>query len=51
MIGIGKRQLLEDYYPDEIAEIIRAYSEIKSGGKSQGEGAVEEVDAATFFGI
>jgi len=44
-MGIGKRQLLEDYYFDEIGEIIHQWNALHHG--EEGE---DEVDAMTFFG-
>lgn len=48
-IGIGKRELLEDYYPEEIEAIFAAYNDLH--GKKKEEESVEEVDALTFFGL
>ena len=44
-MGIGKRQLLEDYYFDEIGEIIHQWNALY-----QGEEEEDQVDALTFFG-
>ena len=40
-IGISKRELMEDYYPDEIGAIFEAYSEMH-GGKT--EESIEPVE-------
>lgn len=48
-IGISKRELLEDYYPEEIEAIFAAYNDLH--GKKKEEESVEEVDALTFFGL
>lgn len=48
-IGIGKRELLDDYYPDEIEAIFETYNELHS--RKEKEEKVEEVDALSFFGI
>ena len=47
MIGIGKRQLMEDYYPDELPAIFEAWGEMHG---VEGKVETEEVDPLTFFG-
>lgn len=44
-MGISKRELLEDYYLDEIGEIVKAYNRIHGA-----EPEDKPVDAMTFFG-
>lgn len=45
-MGIGKRELMEDYYLEEISEVISAWN----GLHGRGEEAEEEMDAMAFFG-
>lgn len=47
MIGIGKRELLRDYYPDELPAIFTAWGELHG---VEGEAQTEEVDLMTFLG-
>ena len=44
-VGISKRELLDDYYPDEICLVLDAYHRLHGGGEE-----TERVDAMTFFG-
>ncbi len=44
-IGISKRELLEDYYMDEIGEVIRAWNNLHGAGDQE-----EQVDGAAFLG-
>jgi len=48
MVGISKRELLCDYYPDEIPAIFEAWGEMHGVEK---EGEVEEVDLMTFLNM
>lgn len=48
-IGIGKRQLLEDYYPDELEALFEEYGIITHA--STDKDTEEEVDLLTFFGV
>lgn len=47
MIGISKRELLEDYYPDELPAIFEAWGEMHG---VKGEAETEEVDVMEFLG-
>lgn len=47
MIGIGKRQLMEDYYPDELPAIFEAWGEMHG---AEGKVEDEEVDVMEFLG-
>lgn len=47
-MGIGKRELMEDYYPDEIGAIFESYNALHGGKKTE---EVQAVDALEFFGI
>lgn len=47
MIGISKRELLSDYYPDELPAIFEAWGELHGVEK---EAETEEVDLMTFLG-
>jgi hypothetical protein len=47
-IGISKRELLNDYYLDEIGEIIFEWNEMHKTDNSESE--TEEVYADGFFG-
>lgn len=47
-MGIGKRELMEDYYPDEIGAIFECYNALHG---AKGKDDVQEVDALEFFGI
>jgi len=47
-IGIGKRALLEDYYPDELEFIIAEYNVIHRADDDVEE---EHVGALAFLGI
>ena len=44
-IGIGKRELLEDYYMDEIGPVIQAWNALHGAGEQE-----EQVDGAAFLG-
>ena len=44
-MGISKRELLEDYYVDEIAEVVQEYNRIHGAEPEE-----KPVDAMTFFG-
>ncbi|MBQ7885497.1 MAG: hypothetical protein IJ313_01235 [Clostridia bacterium] len=46
MIGISKRELLRDYYPDELPVVFEAWGEMHGVEK---EGEVEETDLMTFL--
>lgn len=46
-MGIGKRELMEDYYLDEIGLIFSA----GSGGRQQDTQVNEEVTGESFFGF
>ena len=35
MMGISKRELLADYYPDELAAVLKAWSDIHGCSKTQ----------------
>ena len=45
-MGVSKRELLTDYYPDELPELLRAWRRLH---EPAGEG-VERVDALAFLG-
>jgi len=45
-IGISKRELLEDYYPDEVAAIFSAWSDIHGAAQEKPE---ERVDVMEFL--
>jgi len=45
-MGIAKREMLEDYYMDEIGDVIEEWNRLRGVGKS-GE---EEMDAVSFLG-
>lgn len=47
-IGIGKRELLEDYYPDEIGAIIGAWNDLHNPHRATEE--TETIDPLAFFG-
>ncbi|HIU19855.1 MAG TPA: hypothetical protein IAC48_07335 [Candidatus Limiplasma stercoravium] len=47
-MGIGKRELMEDYYPDEIGEIIAAWNELHEPGGREARQAGR--DPLAFFG-
>jgi len=47
-IGIGKRELLEDYYPDELGYIIEEHNIIHGMGSDDVE--EERVGALEFLG-
>ncbi|MDD3411603.1 MAG: hypothetical protein PHY12_15630 [Eubacteriales bacterium] len=42
-MGVGKRELLEDYYPGELPVIVRRWNALHGGGE-------EEMDAFSFLG-
>ena len=44
-IGVGKRELLEDYYFDEIGAVIEEWNALHGAGEEE-----EEVDGMTFLG-
>ena len=44
-MGISKRELMEDYYIDEIDEVIAQWNALRRGDEVE-----EEVDPLTFFG-
>lgn len=46
MLGIGKRELMEDYYFDELAQVVEAWNDLH---RPQQEEA-EEVHPLEFFG-
>jgi hypothetical protein len=46
MLGIGKRALLEDYYPAELPLVIKAYAQLHGTARDGGE----TTDPMTFFG-
>ena len=48
-IGISKRELLEDYYPDELEAIFEAYNDMHDTKKERD--TIEEVSPMEFFGI
>ena len=47
-MGIGKRELLEDYYMDEIGEVIRAWNALHDPNGDSGE--AEMVSPLAFLG-
>ena len=47
MIGISKRELLSDYYPDELPAIFEAWGEMHGVEKEE----VEEVDLMGFLSM
>ena len=47
-MGIGKRELMEAYYPDEIVEILRIYARMHGEKEETRE---EEVDLMEFLGM
>lgn len=47
-MGISKRELLEDYYMDEIGEIIHVWNAMRDPNAESGE--TEMVDPLEFFG-
>lgn len=44
-MGIGKRELLEEYYPTEIAAIVEEWKDLHGVGEKE-----EQVDGMTFLG-
>lgn len=46
MMGISKRELLEDYYLDEILEIMKEWNRLHGAESSE----PEPLDALAFFG-
>lgn len=44
-MGIGKRELLEDYYVGEIAAVIEEWNALHGAGEAE-----EQVDGMTFLG-
>ena len=44
-MGIGKRELLEDYYVDEIGAVIEEWNALHGAGEAE-----EQVDGMTFLG-
>lgn len=44
-MGISKRELLEDYYFDEISAVIQEWNDLHGAGEKE-----EEVDGMTFLG-
>lgn len=46
-MGIGKRELLEDYYPGEINAIIDEYNKLYDTNRTGGE---EEMSGMDFLG-
>ena len=46
-MGIGKRELMEDYYLDEIGAVIEEWNALHDPDR---EGGTEQVDALTFLG-
>ena len=48
-IGISKRELLEDYYPDELEASFGAYNDMHDTKKERD--TIEEVSPMAFFGI
>ena len=44
-MGISKRDLLEDYYVDEIAPVLEAWAALHGAGEGE-----EQVDGMTFLG-
>ena len=44
-MGVGKRELLEDYYADELAPLMAEWAALRGGDDTP-----VEVDAQTFFG-
>lgn len=48
-MGISKRELLENYYMDEIFEVIEEYNDMHRVEKPEEE--VEVVDSQGFFGF
>ena len=53
-MGIGKRELFQDYYPDEISVVIQEYAALIRAGREGGRDKEEEpavpVDILTFLG-
>jgi hypothetical protein len=47
-LGVGKRELLNDYYLDEIYEIIREHNDIHGGADAD---ETEYAGAGEFFGF
>lgn len=47
MLGISKRALLEDYYPDELEEIFAAWSELHGHEREE----EREVDVLEFLAL
>ena len=45
-LGIGKRELMEDYYADEISVILSEWNALHDPNRVD----TQEVDAMTFFG-
>jgi hypothetical protein len=45
-VGISKRELLEDYYIDEIPEIIKAWNSIHGSKEEHADGYVAEINPA-----
>lgn len=50
MLGIGKRELLEDYYPDELAAVVEAYAALR-GAKTQADEPAEPMSPAAFLAM
>ena len=48
-MGIGKRELLEDYYPGELGAIVEAWNR-QHGAKDDTSAAAEAVEPINFFG-
>ena len=46
MMGISKRELLNDYYPDELAAVLAAWADMHSGG---GQTEAEPVEVQAFL--
>lgn len=45
-IGIGKRELMEDYYPEELGEIIGQWNELHDPNREE----IVEMNAEEFLG-
>lgn len=50
-IGISKRELLEDYYPDELPLIFEAWGEIHGVRREEGEEEPERVGVMEFLNL
>lgn len=50
-IGISKRELLEDYYPDELPLIFEAWGKIHGVRREEGEEEPERVGVMEFLNL